>query len=173
LAVARRRELIEGPRCIAQRYGADGLKRLTADWPELTEAVHELRTLIEVDGGERPDPRPTRRSLRCRSRARLMQKAVAPLANSRISEEQVLAELLQAAARSGVLDRFEVHGWSKPDIIEYLPVAEFIPDARNWSEAKRDWPREIPFKKWLASRGAKVHGKALAAICCTTRRAPE
>lgn len=102
-------------------------------------------------------------SIPMNGRPRLMQKALEPLQNG-TSEERALSELLQALARSGTLERFEVHGLSKPDIIEYLPVADFVPDATSWAEAKKSWPRGTDFKGWLRSLGATVSAKSLEAI---------
>ena len=104
-------------------------------------------------------------------RPRMIQKALAPLQGG-TSEEQVVAELLQALAHSGALDRFEVHGLSRPDIFEYLPVTDFLPDAPSWSEAKRNWPRGTDFKEWLRSLGARVTAKSLESFASRVDHIP-
>jgi hypothetical protein len=81
--------------------------------------------------------------------------ALRPLARGS-AEEQVLAELLRATLRSNLSDRVAVHGFSKPDIIEYLPVQDFIPGTGSWQEAKATWPKDMTFKDWLRSLGVRV-----------------
>jgi energy-coupling factor transporter ATP-binding protein EcfA2 len=106
------------------------------------------------------------------SRHRLVNQALAPLERG-TDEEQKLAELIRAAAKNGDLDRMRVHGFSKPDIIEYLPVAEFMPEAQTWREAKKRWPRGTDFKEWLRSQGAKLSVRSLSAIAARVDYVPK
>jgi len=105
------------------------------------------------------------------SRAQLVRAALAPLLHG-TPEEGVVAELLKAAVNLGMLGRVKIHGLGQPDIIEYLPVERFVPNAASWTEAKEHWPRGTPFKKWLRSRGAEVNATALAAIASTLDEIP-
>jgi len=85
------------------------------------------------------------------------------------TEEKFLYEFLHLAIRSGKTHRVEVFGFSKPDILEYLPYKEFVKDGGSWGALKKDWKRKDwnergTFKEYLRSRGAKINPGAIDRI---------
>ena len=78
--------------------------------------------------------------------------------NARTDEEMQIAGLAFNLQKSGQLDRFEVFGLSRRDVIEYMPVERLVPGAASWEELRaeheqqrREAPEETTkdFKKWL------------------------
>lgn len=79
-------------------------------------------------------------------------------------EEQMLSEFCRKALDVNRADRIKVFGLSKPDIIEYLPVGEFLPEADSWESVVRDWNYDGDFKSYLRRRGANISANSLRRI---------
>jgi len=71
-------------------------------------------------------------------------------------EETKLGEFCHAALRSGALKRVQVYGLKRPDIIEYLPVQEFLPNADSWASVVSSWSHQGFFKHYLRQEGANI-----------------
>lgn len=73
-----------------------------------------------------------------------------------------------AALSRGQLDRIELVGLDKPDILQYLPVETIVPEPTSWGQLAAEWradPQRGDFKDWLRSRkGAKFDSAKLAEI---------
>ncbi len=89
-----------------------------------------------------------------------------PLENG-TPEERKLSEFCNAALRSKKADRITIFGLSKPDIIEYLPVLQFIPSASSWEEVVTQWEHQGDFKEFLRQQGANVSANKLRRIAET------
>lgn len=83
-------------------------------------------------------------------------------------EERVMLGLLEQCVQRRLLDRFHVFGFSKRDIIEYLPAAEFgLTD--DWERLRTDFKNfkseiRLDFKTWLkAERQASVSTQRVTA----------
>lgn len=76
-------------------------------------------------------------------------------------ESLKIHEFCQRAIETGRTDRVEIYGLSKKDIIEYLPIQSFLPDAQSWDEVKKEWndaggAKELNLKDFLRRKGADV-----------------
>ena len=73
----------------------------------------------------------------------------------RKAENKFLREFMISAIRSNQLSRINIFGFTREDIIEYLPVREFA--ARDsWKELRQEWRdsgSNLQFKPWMV----KVH----------------
>lgn len=91
--------------------------------------------------------------------------AAADLVVSRISdktdESGHLVSWLTAALQRGMSDRIAPEGLELADVIEYLPVQDFVPRAKDWEAlheehraARQDPKKSTPsdFKKWLTAK---------------------
>lgn len=83
-------------------------------------------------------------------------------------EERVMLGLLEQCVQRRLLDRFHVFGFSKRDIIEYLPASEFgLTD--DWARLRTDFENfkseiRLDFKTWLkAERQASVSTQRVTA----------
>lgn len=75
---------------------------------------------------------------------------------ARRTEETFLINYCRAIAAQGLFERFQLFGFAKADIPEYLPVEMFVPDAQSWAalrsefEAQKNKGKGIhSFKPWL------------------------
>lgn len=86
-------------------------------------------------------------------------------------EAKWLYEAGIAALERNQLDRVEVVGLALPDIMNYLPVQEFVPTATDWPTLFKEsgsMGREGKFKDWLRkSKGAHFNASTLADIAAT------
>ncbi|SDU80850.1 ATP-binding protein [Gordonia westfalica] len=94
--------------------------------------------------------------------------SVGQLAALRVDEADMLAELAKSAVESKTLDRIEVYGLGKPDIICYLPASGILTQHDvSWDAIQKQWeanaggkpPRNI--KKFLNSEHLLPQGGAL------------
>ena len=83
-------------------------------------------------------------------------------------EAEWLAAAGVAALDRGQLDRIELVGLAKPDIIQYLPVKSLVPGADSWEDLVGEWrasPNRPDFKSWLRDhKGAQFTSKKLGEI---------
>lgn len=85
-------------------------------------------------------------------------------------EAEWLAEAGRVALERGWLDRIELVGLDKPDIIQYLPVEALVPGGGSWNDLVGEWRRsgahtQEDFKAWIKrSKGASFNAKKLAEI---------
>jgi len=78
--------------------------------------------------------------------------------DSLTDEEQVLRSILLKAIDSGRIDRIAgVCGFSRTDIVEYLPCDHFVPGSESWAQLREEHQDEVrspqnrDFKRWLAN----------------------
>jgi energy-coupling factor transporter ATP-binding protein EcfA2 len=67
------------------------------------------------------------------------------------AENLFLQEFMTKALATGDHERIEVFGFNEPDIVDYLPCAEFGPFS-TWFDARAAWKgsgTKDPFKQWL------------------------
>lgn len=72
--------------------------------------------------------------------------------NRERDEETFLINYCRAAAELGQTNRFQVFGFAKPDIPEYLPVEVIVPDAESWTALRAEYDQQKKFKSfkpWL------------------------
>jgi len=58
----------------------------------------------------------------------------------------------------------EIFGFTKPDILEYLDVSQFVSSAESWAELVKAWRSrgmEPSFKDWLRDQGATISAPAV------------
>lgn len=97
-----------------------------------------------------------------RGNAPLARRLIDKLGTRSDRESQWLCQAGLAAVNRGTLSRIDVVGLDRPDIINYLPVAEFVPDASSWKDLFDEW-RAVgkpgpDFKLWLKnSKGAQIN----------------
>jgi hypothetical protein len=90
------------------------------------------------------------------------------------NEERLLNEFCRKAISAGIHDRFRVFGFTKPDIIEYLPVEKVVPGATSWDSLKREWDQTMDFKKFLRQKkGANTSLRKLGSIAGEMDTIPE
>lgn len=94
------------------------------------------------------------------------------LANGPGKESKWLYQAGLAALHRGHLDRIELVGLERPDIINYLPVASIVSGATSWKHLADEYFRgqtSAPsFKHWLRSeKGARFDASTLAEIAVT------
>lgn len=79
------------------------------------------------------------------------------------SEERLLLEFCRRAVEAGRTDRVDVFGFEKADVLQYLPVAEFVANAGSWEQLVDEWRASgggPSFKHWLRGHGATVSVKS-------------
>lgn len=96
-------------------------------------------------------------------------RAFTKLVNNRDRESKWLAEAGLAALNRGTLDRIDVVGLERHDIIHYLPVDSLVPGATSWIDLSTEWHRVPPprpaFKEWLRQKkGARIESRLLGEI---------
>jgi hypothetical protein len=83
------------------------------------------------------------------------------------SEEQTAVAILRQGFESGTWNRVAVFGFSKPDIIQYLPVQQLVPEAHSWRQLTAEWrhtPSRPTYKDWLVqTKGATLSEARLRA----------
>ena len=83
-------------------------------------------------------------------------------------EAQWLYEAGRATLKRGQIDRIEIVGLDRPDIINYLPVESIVPGAVGWKQLADEYFRgdtSITFKQWLRSaKGASFDAAKLGEI---------
>ncbi len=81
-------------------------------------------------------------------------------------ESKWVADALRGVIDSGQLDRVELVGLRRWDIIEYLPVRDLVPGAHSWDELRQLHRRSglsVDFKDWLRKEHkARLSVSALA-----------
>ena len=81
-------------------------------------------------------------------------------------EAQWLCELGIRALETGQLERIDIFPMTQPDIICYLPVNAFLPDARDWGEVLTEWSRQpkpkLNLKDWLRAQGQPVDRRTVS-----------
>ena len=95
------------------------------------------------------------------------------------TEAASVVELALAAARRGMAHRLMVMGFSKPDIIEYLPAGAFA-EGSSWGELVNEWHASgrstdsgLDFKSWLRkAKGAQISARRLGQIASTMDSIP-
>ena len=98
-------------------------------------------------------------------------RSLEKLARQQGRESKWLYEAGLAALARGHLDRIELVGLERPDIINYLPPVSFVPGATSWTQLFNEYRRSKrpePFKQWLrAAKGARFDASTLAEIAAT------
>lgn len=84
--------------------------------------------------------------------------------DSGTAEEEKLREFCERALNTGQTRRIRVFGLGEPDIINYLPASDFVPEAKSWEELVGEWDRRDRFKEYLRKRGANVSAKRLGKL---------
>jgi ABC-type transport system involved in cytochrome c biogenesis ATPase subunit len=90
-------------------------------------------------------------------------------------EERYLRELAVRALETGCHDRIAAFGFSKPDILEYLPPSPFKRGATTWEvlHAESGEKTGTAFKRWLEKGGADLSPAAIGEIARRLDHIPE
>ena len=87
-----------------------------------------------------------------------------------------LRSLCESALAKKMDGRVEIFGFSKGDIIEYLPVNKLVPGDASWSELRAEWEQVLgrpDFKEWLRrSRQADINRDSIRAAVETMDEIP-
>jgi len=82
-------------------------------------------------------------------------------------EEQTAVAIVRQGFEFGTWNRVAVFGFSKPDIIQYLPVQQLVPEAHSWRQLTAEWrraPSRPTYKDWLVqAKGATLNEARLRA----------
>jgi len=141
---------------IVKLNGADNLDVVNADLVlNLTEA-HLLIALDRVGLSKLPaDWKKAQTEDDVEAAVRTMKRYL----DNKKSEVQTLASFCIKFLRQGMADRLHVFGFTKPDIVHYLPVTDFVEDAESWEQLTEEWHRSpsLGFKDWLkTAKGVSI-----------------
>jgi hypothetical protein len=93
------------------------------------------------------------------------------------SEEVFLIDYCRSVVTLGQFARFQVFGFEKPDIPEYLPVDRIVPGARSWDELRAAFAAQKKvrsFKPWLEQvRGVTIDESVLRAAAAAMDSVPD
>lgn len=104
-----------------------------------------------------------------------------PFTRHKVLTIKLLAEFGMKAIESQRGPRLVIQGFSKRDIIEFLPVRSLVPGGANWDELYKDWvevrakaPDRLDFKDWLRqSKGASISTSTITAAAHDLDAVPE
>ena len=92
-------------------------------------------------------------------------------------EEQRVREFCSRAIELGELWRFEIFGFDKPDIVEYLDHRMLVPESKSWADLRKRHNNnggKTDFKRWLTDElGGTFDDEALAAACDALDSVPD
>lgn len=170
------REALSESRAVVEQLGGTRLLSHVAD-SRLLFDLTEASILLLLDGTDRGKlvrrwqdvQAGLRRGDDIRTATRLMHKGRA------IDDtESLLRSVASAAIEAGNLDRLNLITWGCHDVVEILPVAEFLDDGRPWSRLFQDYKRESAtsgepitgalYKQWLRSLGAPVYERGIRQV---------
>lgn len=143
-----RDELLDSAVHIVKLNGADSLDVVNANMVvDLTEA-HLLIALDQVGLSNLPADWEKARTVDDVDAA--IRRLEMYLGN-RKSEVRTLASFCTECLRRGAANRLHVFGFTKPDIIQYLPVKDFVESAESWEQVVEEWhlTSRQTFKDWL------------------------